>query len=311
MRSLSKDHRFLRVLVLAGADMYRHYQWGPVVCQLRDFFPESLWRMWQWKLDAYEVPVKQKNKISLSIDQSDDVAGWNDLDLLMQERSGFFNRQILLDQEGDVIWRLVWSRDQAPVLGYRVSYDWNQIRILEDHTDTAGQAAFEYMSRMVLYAMIPKRVLSFHGVLMEHEKNGIILSAPSGTGKSTHARIWRDTFGSLIVNGDNACCYKKDGKWTGFGIPWSGTSGENVNRQVEIKALVVLHQAEENKVRKLSDYEAFTEVLPMLHCPVWDEKMSKLALDRMQEFLGEIPVYFLSCRPDRDSAEMLKRTLEV
>ena len=159
--------------------------------------------------------------------------------------------------------------------------------------------------------MISQKVITFHGVLMEYNGNGIILSAPSGTGKTTHARLWRDYLGALIINGDNACCFKKAGQWTGFGIPWCGTSGENINREVPLKAIVVLQQGTENQVRRLSGYEAFSEVLPMLHCPVWHQEIAGLALDGMDEILRDIPVYLLVCRPDQDSVEMLKKALEV
>lgn len=316
MQRIFWDLHFLTKLIQAGADMSIFYRFGPLICQLQDLFSEELWNIWHWKLDAYEIHDKKMDYIFLSVNRAACVEDGSDvsriqMEKLSEERSGFFNRQVFKSEDGDTLWKLVESRSQMTMLAYQVSRDWSRITILEDHTDSLGQAAFEYMSRMVLYAMIPENVISFHGVLMEYEKQGIILSAPSGTGKTTHARSWRDIFGAFIINGDNACCYQKDGVWTGFGIPWSGTSGEHMNRQVRIKAMVVLRQAAKNQVTRLSEYEAFAEVLPMLHCPVWDQQMSECALNGLEDFLSKIPIYLLDCRPDQDAALLLKRTLEV
>ena len=64
-----------------------------------------------------------------------------------------------------------------------------------------------------------------HGVLMEWQGKGIILTASSGTGKTTHARLWREYENALIINGDRVLIRKEEGQWYAFGTPWSGSSG--------------------------------------------------------------------------------------
>lgn len=291
--------------------MERHYRFGPLRCAMQDFFSDTLWGMWHWKLDAYETAAREADPASLHIEKRSGLCFDGFTDRVYDERSGFFRRQVFKNPEGDMLWRMIWDRDQATVLACRVSRDWRDIVIAEDNTQTAGQAMFEFMGRMALYAMTARGVVAFHGVLMEHEGRGIIIAAPSGVGKTTHARLWRDTFGSLVINGDNACCYRRNGVWTGFGIPWCGTSGENVNREAGIAALVVLERGAENRAEQLDDYESFTQALPMLHCPVWDRELSGRALDGLSDFLDAVPVYRLECRPEPDAARLLKSVLEV
>lgn len=289
------------------------FKCGPVVCQLRDFLQTSIWNMWQWKLDPYVIQEVSNSGASVLIESDQRISvEESELErLLSDEPSGFFKRQVWQLKSGDMLWRFVRNRNNHVMLSFLVDADWSRIRLLEDDTQNDGQACFEYLNRMVIYSMIRQSVLTFHGVLMEYQGKGIIISAPSGTGKTTHARLWRDHKGVLIINGDNACCYRENEQWTGFGIPWCGTSGESVNRSVPIKALVILDRGEQNQVRQLSLYEAFKECLPMLHTPTWDADVLDQALTLLDEFLDEIPVIGLKCRPDAESVDVLCQYLET
>ena len=47
-------------------------------------------------------------------------------------------------------------------------------------------------------------ILMLHGSALSMHDEGIIFTAKSGTGKSTHARLWREAFGSKVqmINDD-------------------------------------------------------------------------------------------------------------
>ena len=290
--------------------MFKSYGFGPIKCAFAENFARSPWSMWNWKIDAYESPSDEgASCASLIISEAAPGTEYTLTEKIADERSGFYSRQIFRQPDNGTLWRFVETRSQEVALAYKMSANWDRIELIEDNTDSAGSAAFEYLSRMVIYSAIRKGVVTFHGALLEHDGKGIIISAPSGTGKTTHARLWRDNLNSLIINGDNACTYITDGKRTGFGIPWCGTSGENINREVPISALVILEQSEVNEAEKLSGYEAFTEALPVLQCPAWDKETSELALDGMESFLSDVPVFRLKCRPDSDAVLTLKKAL--
>ncbi len=287
--------------------MNKLYKFGPVVFELRDFSNNELSDMWQWRLDPYRTNESREKKISVNLNKSNQI--YNCDNPLHKEPSGFYEKQIFACDNGTV-WKLTEKKNKETKLSLSIDKDWKIITLDEDNTNSSGQAAFEFISRIVLYAMIDFGVLPFHGVLLEHEGKGIIISAPSETGKTTHARLWRDCKNALIINGDNACCYKKDGKWRGFGIPWSGTSGESVNREVDIKAIVVLERGEENEAFRLNDYDAFAQIMPSLHSPSWDYKLTETVLDSLTDFMNNIPVFKLRCRPDEESVDVLKNALE-
>ena len=181
--------------------------------------------------------------------------------------------------------------------------------MLCDESNTAGALSFEFLGRIMPSVMLKHEVLTFHGVLMEYEGRGIIISAPSGTGKTTHARMWRDLKHALIINGDRAACIKEEGKWIGYGLPWSGTSGEQINRSVPITAMVIIEQAEINSVKRLDGVEAYMSALSNLLYPSWDKELTEKALDFNDDFVSHIPVLKLSCRPDEESVEVLEKAL--
>ena len=209
-----------------------------------------------------------------------------------------------------MIWQYERSKNHELQLRYYISSKWDQIQLLEDHSHTDGHLAFEYLGQIIPPVMLRHCMLTFHGVLMEYEGYGIIISAPSGTGKTTHARMWRDLRRALIINGDRAACQKVDGIWTGFGLPWSGTSGEQINRSIPIKAMVVLERNEENRAFQIKGMEAFLSAWANVLKPNWDTALSEKALDLLEDFLRTIPVIRLCCRPDADSVEVLSHVLE-
>ena len=64
-----------------------------------------------------------------------------------------------------------------------------------------------------------------HGAAISFEDKAYIFTAASGTGKSTHIRLWRKAFGNPvgIINGDKPVIeIKDDGTSLVYGTPWAG-----------------------------------------------------------------------------------------
>lgn len=158
--------------------------------------------------------------------------------------------------------------------------------------------------------MILWKRVTLHGVLLEDQGKGIVISAPSGIGKSTHAHFWQERYRALILNGDRVVCQKKDGKWIGYGTPWCGTSGEYINRDVEIKAVVSLERGGQNSVERIGVLETFMKMHSNLIVPPWDPQMANAGFALFEEMMPEVPFYALKCRPEEASAEILKREID-
>lgn len=286
-------------------------QFGNILCQFDHFGTGIFNDIWSWKVDPYRMIARTEKPMQLMIGNAYSAVPDADM-LLHEEYSGFFKRQIFQLADGGTLWSFVRSRNGEIYLQYMVNSSGNQIQLVMDSTQTAGHLAFEYLGLIIPYVLLNHQTLTFHGVLMEHHGKGIIISAPSGTGKTTHARMWRDTRNALIINGDRATCQKVDGIWTGFGLPWSGTSGEQINRRVPITAIVVLERGDINQAQQITKpLEAFTSLLPHIQYPSWDIGLAGKAMDLLDDFLQEIPVIRLRCKPEPEAVDILEKVIET
>lgn len=284
-------------------------RFGNIRCQFDHFGTGIFEDTWKWQLDPYRTFSNSVLPVQLVIQNADTKATVSDV-LLWEETSGFFSRQVFRNAIGGTNWIYIRNRKNEIYLQYTVSPEWDRISLQVDHTQTAGHLAFVYLGQIFPYCALKNNMITFHGVLMEYQGHGIIISAPSGIGKTTHARLWRDYRNALIINGDRASCYIKDGTWIGCGLPWSGTSGEQINRSVPLKALVVLERGERNEAHRITGLEAFGTVLPHLQYPAWDKEMVNKAMEKLDQFLSEIPIIRFCCRPDLESVDVLYQALE-
>lgn len=259
------------------------------------------------RLDPYRIAPGGRASLMLDLTGNACYAGIGCE--LYREDTGFYSHRWYRSADGGTVCRCVRRRDGAVQLGWGISPSWDRISLCE--TGMAGAEAFEYLGLLVPLCLIPHTILTLHGVLMEHKGRGIIISAPSGTGKTTHARLWRDTRRALIINGDRAACRLADGVWMGFGLPWSGTSGEQINREVPITAVVVLERGDVNTAHRVTGMEAFRRVWPHVLRPAWDPVMTDLALSLTDALLSSVPVIRLCCRPDAASVDVLDRALPL
>ncbi len=148
-----------------------------------------------------------------------------------------------------------------------------------------------------------------HSSFVAWQEQGILFTAPSGTGKSTQADLWKQYEQAEIYNGDRTVIRKIDGIYYGFGSPYAGSSGIYRNESAPIRAIVVLTQAPENRIEVLRGRNAFfplyRETLMNTWNPVYMERMTDLILDAAES----IPVYHLACRPDADAVKLVKKTV--
>lgn len=277
---------------------------GPVILALRDFPLYNQYPFRDWKLDAFAVDAGQP-------DITVRYGGRPILPFgepLLQERSGFIDRQLFCLDDGTWLWQQTYHG--VLQLQFTVSPHRKCVYVTADETNTFGMAVMESLTFLIFYLLLQKNVLSFHGVLLEEGGRGIILSAPSGVGKSTQARLWRDHKNALILNGDRSCCYLSEGQWRGFGTPWCGTSGEYINRQVPIRALVVLEQGYVNQVTHLKGSQLLHRLMPNVLLPQFDADLTAMAADLLSRFVQDFPVLLLSCTPDTRAVDVLYDYLE-
>ena len=152
-------------------------------------------------------------------------------------------------------------------------------------------------------------ILHLHCSFVLFQDKALLFTGPSGIGKTTQAELWRDYQGALIVNGDAALLRRMEEGWWAFGTPVHGSSPYCENRQAPMVGLVALEQGPENRLTRLDDFQALTSCLPEFYRPQMDRETEEVFWNSVDSLFREVPVYRLTCRPDREATELVKREL--
>lgn len=137
----------------------------------------------------------------------------------------------------------------------------------------------------------------------------ILFSAPSGTGKSTQADLWSRYRGAQTINGDRALLQKVGGRWCARGWPVCGSSGICENRDLPIRAVVMLSQAPEDRARRLVPMQAFSGLYSEITVNRWNRESHLHAMELLEDLIAAVPVYHLACTMNESAVEALEAAL--
>jgi len=153
----------------------------------------------------------------------------------------------------------------------------------------------------------------FHAAAVSLDGKGYMFLGKSGTGKSTHARLWiQNLQGVELMNDDNpAVRIKADGTATVYGTPWSGKTPCYRNISAPLGGIVLLSQAPYNKITRLNGIGAYAAVVASISGKRWDSKIADGLHDTENALATYIPTWHLDCLPDADAAHLCKDTIAV
>lgn len=158
--------------------------------------------------------------------------------------------------------------------------------------------------------MLEHSSLVLHTAFMVYRDQAVLFSAPSGTGKSTQANLWETYRGTWTANGDRCLLRKENGIWRAEGWPVCGSSGICHVESHPIRAIVMLSQAPENRVQRLTQGNAFSQVYSQITVNRWARRSVVQAMDLIEDLTQAVPVYHLACNISEDAVACLERALE-
>ena len=165
---------------------------------------------------------------------------------------------------------------------------------------------------MMAYAFAAAQMgtMLMHASVIRCEGKGYLMTAPSGTGKSTHTRLWYDNIpGCDLMNDDNPVVRVIDGEAIVYGSPWSGKTRCYRNIQAPVGGLVRIQQRPENTIRKYNAIEAFCNLFPAMSNMKWDERVYKGVCDGISELIRIVGMYELGCLPNAEAAILCHDTI--
>ena len=168
----------------------------------------------------------------------------------------------------------------------------------------------DYLETLSVYRKIADNMLSrdtllFHGSVIAVDGEAFLFTATSGTGKSTHTRLWREQLGSraFMVNDDKPLIRILPGEVTVFGTPWDGKHHLSTNTSVPLKAICVLKRGSENTIREITPREVLPMLMQQSHRPSVPGNMP-LYLDLMDHLSKGVRFYELHCNMDPEAARV-------
>ena len=168
-------------------------------------------------------------------------------------------------------------------------------------------------SLMIMFTFVGamKGSLLLHSSVIRHEGEANLFFGVSGTGKSTHSRLWLTYVkGADLMNDDNPVIRFEDGRLVAYGTPWSGKTLCYRNVKAPVRAMVRLEQAPENTITRLYLLEAYASVIAACSTIRWDSSVMDKIIPVVERVANEVPCWQLSCRPDEEAVTVCKGAIE-
>ena len=167
-----------------------------------------------------------------------------------------------------------------------------------------------YLETLAVYRRIAEKMpeydtFLFHGSCVAVDGEGYLFTAKSGTGKSTHARLWREYLDerAVMVNDDKPLIHIARNKVIAYGTPWDGKHHLSSNIAGPLRAVCVLERATENHIREITPSEALPMLLQQVYRPM-DAAAMVRTLNLIDRLAGCVKLYRLGCNMDIEAAKV-------
>ena len=160
-----------------------------------------------------------------------------------------------------------------------------------------------FLERTVIQEKIAEKLLErdtllLHGSTVAVDGQAYLFTAPCGTGKSTHTRLWRELFGdrAVMVNDDKVFLeLRRDGVWA-YGSPWMGKHGIGTNVSAPLKGICFLRRGTENVIQRAEPQKWLPELVHQCFLP--EERYLPL----ISQLAQRIPLWEMTCTKDPQAA---------
>lgn len=153
--------------------------------------------------------------------------------------------------------------------------------------------------------------IMLHSSAVAYKGKAYLFSGPCGMGKSTHTRLWQQTFGegTVVFNDDKPAIRKLEGVYYAYGTPWCGKDGINANMKLPLAGICFLKRGEQNTIRRLNGFEAAKSIMAQTLHRFKDESNLSLMLSFVDRLIEEIPIFELKNLPEPDAARLSYQTM--
>lgn len=209
-----------------------------------------------------------------------------------------------------------YSTDEAPQFTVSITEEMIEFEGKEsdDYRLSNGMPEYHYPAsyletlavyREIANRLLPKGVLLMHGSVVAVDGEAYMFTALSGTGKSTHVRLWRELFGerAVMVNDDKPLLRIDKDRVMVYGTPWDGKHHLSNNISVPLRAIVYLQRGEDNGIVKIQPSEMLPILLQQTYRP--GSAMETLSVMSLLDTLSKnVTFYSLHCNMNPEAAQV-------
>ena len=161
------------------------------------------------------------------------------------------------------------------------------------------------IQRYVADKLVARNTLLLHGSTVAVDGKAYMFTAPCGTGKSTHTRLWRELFGerAVMVNDDKPFLKITPDGVLAYGSPWSGKHGLASNVCVPLKGICLLHRGSENMIRCAEPKDLIDFLRRQAHVPT-DASLAQKAFSLVDALAETVPLWEMNCNKELDAAQV-------
>lgn len=161
------------------------------------------------------------------------------------------------------------------------------------------------IQRKIAIELLSRNTVLLHGSTVGVDGEAYLFTAPCRTGKSTHTRFWRETFGprAVMVNDDKAFLQITASGVLVYGSPWCGKHGLGTNICLPLKGICFLRRGEENRIYRAKPADCLGELQHQCFIPE-DTQGRTQALMLVKTLSQTVPLWEMACTKDPAAAQV-------
>ena len=201
-----------------------------------------------------------------------------------------------------------------------------QIYVKGVDKEKTKEELFHAIRHFFLFFAQRQGFFAIHSASILYRDQVWLFSGHSGMGKSTHTNLWKEQFGTKIINGDLNLIGWSNGEQTNigqsvdkpgskghpivYGMPWCGTSGIASTKSYPLGGIVLLGRSDNDHFESLTNDQKIVRVMQRMISPVWTEDMLEANLECAAKLAKEVPIYYLLCTKEPSAAYVMKARID-
>ena len=184
---------------------------------------------------------------------------------------------------------------------------WTEDDIAKERQNAETEFSKHYIETLVILRKIAEILplhhrFLFHGASISYKNKAYLFAAPSGTGKSTHIRLWRKYLGDDvgIVNGDKPFISLCDNQPYIYGTPWAGKERWQRNCSLPLNGICFIQRSSNNSIQRIAPAEALSLIMKQIYMPQ-DAPSLDCTLQLLDGLMNHTPLYLLKCDMSEDA----------